>query len=76
MPGFFTHNIAGQKVLEKLPEKVQPVKELIASHVKNDAKAFYAYELFENEFDANAENSMMGFVKKRAEALRTQLEGN
>ena len=62
--------------LEKLPEKVQPVKELIASHVKNDAKAFYAYELFENEFDANAENSMMGFVKKRAEALRTQLEGN
>ncbi len=62
--------------LEKLPEEVKTVKELISSHVQNDTEAFYAYDLFENEFDDNAENSMMGFVKKRAEALRAQLENN
>ena len=48
----------GFDAIEKLPEKVQPVKELIASHVKNDEKAFYAYELFENEFEYDMQDSI------------------
>ena len=58
---------------EKLPEDISSVKQLIENHVKNDTEAFYTYELFENEFDEKAENSMMGFVKKRTESIKTQL---
>lgn len=62
--------------LNELSGDIQPVKTLIENHVKNDTKAFYTYDIFENEFDENGENSMMGFVKKRADALRTQLDQN
>ena len=62
------------ELLEDLPNEAAKLKDLISSHVKNDTKAFYSYDLFENEFDENAENSMMAFVKKRAESIRAQLE--
>lgn len=63
-----------EKFLEDLPTNTAALKTLIEQHVKNDTESFYDYTLFESEFNANTENSMMGFVQKRTQAIKAQLE--
>lgn len=59
--------------LEKLPEKCNGLKAYISESVSKDTKAFYSYDMFENEFNADGENSLMGFIKARTRALKNQL---
>ncbi len=59
--------------LEDLPKECADIKAIISDAVSKDTEAFYGYDMFTNEFNENGENSLLGFIKGRSDALKAQI---